>query len=154
VEIANCRAEAPCAIRKAGFCRYIGERSVVIVPEQFAGMAFLRAQVRQGGSVDEINVHPAIVVEVENGNTAANRFKDVKLLRTAAGEMEIKSCSACHVGKLVCINRRASSRTVDARCSFLTIGGNQKREQRNYQSQPKQICPHRSRLVAIPVCAG
>ena len=93
-------AESPPAMCQARLDRYIGEGAIVIVAIKLAGMALGRVQVLERRTVDQKNIHPAVVVIVEDSDAAAHRLHDVAFFRAAAGEMKINSSSACHIHKL------------------------------------------------------
>src|SRR5215469_9248100 len=62
-------------------------------------MALPRADIFQSGTIDKINVHPAVIIEIENGDATTHAFHDELLLRTSAGEVEIDSRRSGCVGK-------------------------------------------------------
>ena len=53
----------------------------MIVPLQRAARAFGSAAVATVGEFDEVDVEPAVVVEIEERHAAAHRFDDVLLFR-------------------------------------------------------------------------
>src|ERR1700730_12064062 len=69
VIIRNRAAVSPAIIRHAGLLPYFGERSIVIVVEQ-CGMwrFFLSIQRIECRAVDDIDIEPAIVVEVDQAD--------------------------------------------------------------------------------------
>src|SRR5437588_233407 len=85
VEVADGGAKAPTAVPYPCFRADIGEGAIVIIPVELAGVAFVRMKILQRGTVDQEDIHPAVVVVVENCNAAAHGFHDVTLFRAAAG---------------------------------------------------------------------
>jgi len=79
--------------------RHIRESAVVIVVIKLAGVALLGLQIFESRSVDQEDVHPAVIVIVENRDTTAHRFHDVVLLRAAASKVEIDAGSMSYIGK-------------------------------------------------------
>src|SRR4029077_2091917 len=99
VVVANRQAEAPSTVRDPGFGAYVGEGAVVIVAVELVGMALAGAHVFQGGAVDQEDVHPAVVVVIEDGDASAHGLNDVAFFQAPAGEMEIDAGGARDVGK-------------------------------------------------------
>ena len=84
VVVSDSNPEPPAVIGDARFGRNVGKRPIVIVVEQrrmrWCGLAGLRVE---RGSVDKINVEPAIVVVVQQSDTGALRFDDDVFLRAS-----------------------------------------------------------------------
>ena len=62
-------------------------------------MAFSGFAIFDGRTIDQENVHPSVVVVVEDGDAAAHGFHDVAFFLAAAGEVEIDSRGAGNVGE-------------------------------------------------------
>ena len=99
VVIADGDAEAPAAMRDSGLRADVGESSVMIVVVELAGMALARAYIVERGTVDQEDVHPAVVVVIKDRHAAAHGFHDVELFRASTGEVEIDAGGAGDVGK-------------------------------------------------------
>ena len=77
VEVADDGAEAPALVGDAGFFGDVGEGAVVIVVEE-GGVRGGRFAVfgGEGGAADKVDVEPAVVVVVEEGDAGADGFED------------------------------------------------------------------------------
>ena len=62
-------------------------------------MALAGFYIFERGTVDQEDVHPAVVVVVEDGDAAAHGLHDIELLRAAAGEVEVDAGGAGYVGE-------------------------------------------------------
>ena len=65
VVIRNSDALAKAARRHTGFFRYVGKRSVAIVPVQRVAQRRVRGEEIALAAVHQVNVHPAVVVIIE-----------------------------------------------------------------------------------------
>ena len=75
-------AEAPAVVGDASFGGDVGEGSVVVVVEEGGvGCGVFAGEGGGGGSVDEVDVEPAVVVVVEEGYAGADGFDDVLFVR-------------------------------------------------------------------------
>src|SRR5438874_1905467 len=99
VIVADCNPESPAAVVECGFRSYIAECAVVVVAVELSGVTFARVHIFQVRTVDQVNVHPAVVVIVEHGDAATHCFHDVTLFESTAGKMEIDSGGASNVGE-------------------------------------------------------
>ena len=54
-------------------------------------MALTGTQIFERRAVDQENVHPSIIVVIEDSDTAAHRFHDVTFFKAATGEMKINA---------------------------------------------------------------
>ena len=97
VVVADGHSEAPSAMPDARLGADVGESAVVIVVVKLAGMALAGAHVFQRGAVYQENVHPAVVVIVEDSHAAAHGFHDVALFSASTGEMEIDARGASDI---------------------------------------------------------
>ena len=84
IEVADDRTKSPAIVGDTGLRSDVREGAVVIVVEErgmrrggFAGLCLHRR------SVDEVDVEPSVVVEIEQRDAGADAFKDVGLLRRA-----------------------------------------------------------------------
>src|SRR5437764_4302205 len=66
VVVPHCHAKAPAAVIQSRLCSHISKGSVMIVVVKLSRVALARANVLQGGSICEINVHPAVIVVVKD----------------------------------------------------------------------------------------
>jgi hypothetical protein len=75
VVVADADAHSPAGIGESGFGGHIGKRAVaVVVIEPVAGA---RRSAFERTAAEQEDVHPAVVVVVEEGASAAHRFHDV-----------------------------------------------------------------------------
>src|SRR6185437_10962646 len=82
VVIADANAGLPASPRQAGFRSHIGKGAIAIVFEQLrCGSFTFRPFISQASSVGEINVEPAVVIVIKEGDPAAFCFDDVTLVR-------------------------------------------------------------------------
>ncbi len=86
-------------MRDSGLGADVSEGAVVVVAVKLSGMAFAGAHVLQRGTIDEEDVHPSVIVVIENGDAPAHGFHDVAFFLASAGEVEINSGGASHVGE-------------------------------------------------------
>ena len=63
-------------------------------------MALTGTQIFERRAVDQENVHPSIIVVIEDSDTAAHRFHDVAFFKAAAGEMKINPCGVSDICEL------------------------------------------------------
>ena len=82
VEIGGDYAVGPAGIRQAGLFGYVRESAVAIVAIESATRGMRVVGGVHGERIREINVHTAIIVVVEEGNPAANRFDDILFFRS------------------------------------------------------------------------
>src|SRR5258708_29062709 len=111
VVVACCGAESPAAMVDSRFRRDVGERAVVIVAIELAGVTLARFHIFECGSVHQEDVHPAVIVVVEDRDAAAQRFHDVTLFRAPANEVEINSGREGYIGKRYAPQRSSLPRT-------------------------------------------
>ena len=81
VVVTDGNAEAPAVVGDSGLGGDVGEGSIVIIVEE--GGVWRHSFVvhgRNGAAVDEVDVHPAIVVVVEQSDAGADAFDDVLLV--------------------------------------------------------------------------
>ena len=71
IEVARCNSEAPASVRDAGAIGDVREREVVIVAEERGARRRL-ATLQRGArrSVHQIDVEPAVIIEVDEGDAA------------------------------------------------------------------------------------
>ena len=100
VVVANGHSETPSTVSQSRLCADVDKCTVMIVAIKLAGVALAGANVFQGRSVDQQDVHPTIIVIVEHRDTAAHGLHDVLLFGTATGEMENDSGGARDIYKL------------------------------------------------------
>ena len=148
VVVADGYAESPAAMCDSGFRRHVMERAIVIIAVKLAGMAFAGVNIFDGRSVDEVNIHPAIVVVIENGNPAAHRVHDVALVDCSAGQMEVDTRRSSHVGKRNSFGRRSW-------VGGLRLSGQHLREsQQKEEEGDPEAAHHWIRPVAMPPVCG
>ena len=75
VVVANADADGPAGIPQARFFRHVFERAVAIVLVE--PVRRIRRNGFEGSSAEDEDVHPAVVVVVEEGAAAAHLFDDV-----------------------------------------------------------------------------
>ena len=81
VVVADADAGLPAGARQAGFFRDVGECAVAIVLVEMRSGCLAGRPVRvEASSVGEINIEPAVVVVIEEGQAAAFGFDDVALV--------------------------------------------------------------------------
>src|SRR4029077_15218293 len=84
VKVTDGNSESPALIRDAGMLGHIGEGAIVIVViERRAWRLLLSGQRIIGGTIVQINIGPAIVVIIENGDSRPRRFQNVFFLGRA-----------------------------------------------------------------------
>jgi hypothetical protein len=79
VVITDCYPHAITAAGDAGFFRDVGECTVAVVPIERVAQRPRRIVKLRLTAVDEVNVHPAIVVVIEKSTTGTARFGQVLL---------------------------------------------------------------------------
>jgi hypothetical protein len=80
VEVCDRNAEPPSVVGDASFSRDIGEGTVVIVvKERSVGWSGFSGESVVSGAVDQVDVEPAVVVVVEQGDSGADLFENVRL---------------------------------------------------------------------------
>ncbi len=87
VVVADAASLSPARTSQACFLCDVGERAVTIVVKQVAGGMAIRLSRRKACSIHQKNVEPAIVVVIEQGNTAAHFLQQELLVRHAAGNV-------------------------------------------------------------------
>ena len=102
VVVADADAGLPAGASQAGFFGDIGERSVAIVLVQMRGRSLARRPVGvEARAIGEIDVEPAVVVVIEEGQAAAFGFNDVALVIDAAPDVgSIQSGFAGYVDEM------------------------------------------------------
>src|SRR6266699_6499602 len=89
IVILNGYTEAPSLVCHARFFRHFGERAIVIVVQQHgARRRLLPVERGKRGPVEQINVQPAVVIVVAEGDTGAGHFKDGGLLWSSGAMVE------------------------------------------------------------------
>src|ERR1700722_3433795 len=66
-----------------GLLRYVAEGAVMIVAVKSKWEGGLRVEKGGGTGVDQENVHPAVIVVIENGHAGPHRFRKIMLRRAA-----------------------------------------------------------------------
>ena len=84
---------------ESGFRSYIAECAVVFVAVELSMVTFARVHIFQVRTIDQIDVHPTVVVIIEHGDAATHCFYDVTLFESTAGKMEIDSSGASNIGE-------------------------------------------------------
>ena len=116
------RPKSPAAVVDSRLGRYIGEGAVVIVTVKLAGMTFSRSQIFERGSIHEEDVHPAVIVVVENRNTAAHGFHNVALFRTATDEGEVDASGRGYIRERYWARMRAPIAGLRVRSNMISSG--------------------------------
>src|ERR1035438_2123045 len=91
---------------KTGLDRHIGESAIVVIVVKLAGMAFLGLQILGRRTRYQEDVHPTIVVKVEDRNPAAHGFHNVTFFPTAASEVKINAGGVSYVDERYRSRRR------------------------------------------------
>src|ERR1039458_1184668 len=89
IKVADGHAIAPSAKIQSGLCRHVGKGSIMIVVVKARRMAFAGAVVLNRGTIDQKDVHPAVIVIIERGRSTTLRFNDVELFPAAAVQVEV-----------------------------------------------------------------
>ena len=78
-------AKTPATAGDAGLERHVRERAVTVIAIKMVGgsLGFFALQIRKSGTVDQIQVHPAVVVVVDPADARAVHLKHVVLVRSA-----------------------------------------------------------------------
>ena len=79
VVITSGDAHAESTAGNAGFFRHVGEGAVVVVAIQGVAKRFLGLEEIGRPAVHQVDVHPAVVVVVEEGTARAERFGEIAL---------------------------------------------------------------------------
>ena len=81
VVVADTDPRLPAGTRQAGFCGHIGEGSVAIVLIEMGGGRLTCGPLGvKSRAVGQVDIEPAVVIIVEEGNPAAFRLNDVLLM--------------------------------------------------------------------------
>src|SRR6267378_7427312 len=91
------RSKAPAAVRQTSLLCHVGKCAVMVVVVELARGTLSRLHVLESGTVDQIDIRPAIVVVIEEGDPATHRFHDVELLCTTAGQAKVDAGAARHI---------------------------------------------------------
>src|ERR1700691_5528439 len=83
IVIADSDAHAVGVTRDAGFFGHVGESAVAIIAIECVAQGLRRSVEIAGAAVDEIDVHPAVVVVVEEAAAGADGFGEIPFGRSA-----------------------------------------------------------------------
>ena len=87
VVVADAAGLPPTGVGQAGFARDIGKRAVAIVVEEIAGGLAAGGGGIEGGTVDQEDIEPAVVIVVDEGDAAAHLFDQILLVLRRAGNV-------------------------------------------------------------------
>ncbi len=135
VVVSDGHAEAPAIVADAGFLGHVGEGAVVIIVEE-RGMRRESFSIERGlgAAVHEIDIQPAIVVVIQEGDAGADAFEDVFLVGRTHDVMPFGQ--ACLGGDVLEDDRasldratlcdgqvvRVGDRGIDAGCAGAAVG--------------------------------
>ena len=128
-------------MRDPSFGAGVGKGAVMIIPVKLAGMAFAGFDVFQGGTIDQKDVHPAVVVKIKHRNPAAHGLHDVAFFRASAGEMEIDAGGTGNVDKGygICGSGLASGRVCGSPLMLRRGRRNQQTSHRNHRYKCRYV---------------
>src|SRR6266566_1719822 len=94
VVIAHSHAKAPSLVRHARLGRYVGESAVVIVVQQHSARGwFSPLEGSKCGSIEQIDVQPAVVVIIKQSHARTKRLENSCLLGTPGAMVEfVQAC--------------------------------------------------------------
>src|SRR5229473_2115176 len=96
VVVADANAGRPAGCLQASLLRDVGERSVAIVLVQAIGGTRLIA--RQAGTRQQENIHPTVVVVVDESTTTTGRFQNIFLaVHAAIDHGSLQPRGRCHI---------------------------------------------------------
>ncbi len=133
----------------------------MVVVIKLAGMAFAVLQIFDRRTIHQEDVHPAVIVVVEDRDAAAHRFHDVTLFEAAAGEVEINAGGLRYVDKRNTWRSRMQARRDDGmllrrrdllrKCRAARHGQD---EPDSHPPSPPSLGPHWMGPDAIPPVTG
>ena len=100
VVVAGGHSHTPAAIPDSCLVGHVGKSPVAVVAVEGVGNRALSLnQLLPVASVDQVEIHPAVPVEVDPGHPSAHALQDVLLLRAAAEVLKIQARFGGHVLK-------------------------------------------------------
>ena len=95
VVIADGNSHSVCVPGHSGFHSHIGESAITVIAIERVPQGLWRTVEITGPAVDEVNIHPAIVVVIEKCATRSDRFWKVRHRRASVHMHPCDSAGSC-----------------------------------------------------------
>src|SRR5262249_53138430 len=96
VVIGHSNAHSVASAWHASLLRYVGKRAIAIVTIQRVAKRGLWVEEIAAAAIDQIDVHPAVIVVVEEGAAGSGSLRQVVLSGTA---VYVSPCDSCRAGR-------------------------------------------------------